>query len=156
MQIEDSINGSDTLSEGQRECIVAELRRHTSQSGLTTIGRTLRTLRQSFSGIARILKFLIRFNQTLDGFTVDSFPADCVTRMIDISICGRCRQRIPPLCRNSCGGLVRACFAAFYSGLHQEFDNLWGVVLQLVSVVNQGVRELFEAVDGLQNDIDVC
>lgn len=156
MRIEDSIQDSDTLNEQQRECIVTELWRHTSQTSLTTIGRTLRTLRQSFSGVARILQFLISFNRTLDGFTAQSFPVDCVTRMIDISFCGRCQQRIPPLCKNSCGALVRACFAAFYSGLQQEFDNLWGVVLQLVSVVEEEVRELFEALDGLLNNTDVC
>jgi hypothetical protein len=101
------------------------------------------------------MQFMICFNRTLDGFTVQSFPTGCVTTLINVSVCGRCYRHIPPLCKNLCGSLVRGCYAAFYSGLQQEFDNLWGVVRQLVLVADQAVRVLFEAEDGLQNDIDV-
>lgn len=149
MRIEDAIRNSGVLNEMQQNCLVDELRMHVRQTSLVTLGRTLEVLRRSFSGIARIVQFLIRFNRNLDGFTIENFPAECVGRLTDISICGRCRRRIPPLCKNSCGALVRGCFAGFYSGLQLEFDNLWGVVRQLVMKAEQGVRELFEA----ENDL---
>lgn len=153
-QIEATIRNIDILNDMQKECIIQELRDHIRQSGLVTLGRTLEVLRRSFSGITRIFQFLNGFTRNLDGFTLESFPAECLNRFTELSICGRCRSRIPPLCRNSCGALVRGCFAAFYSGLEKEFDNLWAVLRQLVEMAARGVRELFEAENDLL-DINV-
>lgn len=154
MRIENAIRNSGALNQMQQDCVIEELRQHVRQTSLVTLGSTLEVLRRSFSGISRILQFLIRFNQNLDGFIIENFPVECVDRLTDISICGRCRRSIPPLCKNSCGALVRGCFAAFYSGFQREFDNLWSVMRQLARKAAKGVRDLFEAENELL-DINV-
>lgn len=148
-RIEDTIRDSGVLDRMQQDCVIDELNRHVRPGNLVALGRTLEVLRRSFSGVSRILQFLNRFNRDLAGFAMENFPAECVSRLTDISICGRCRNRIPPLCKNSCGALVRGCFAPFYSGYLQEFDNLWNVTGQLVRMAEQAVRDLFEA----ENDL---
>ena len=49
---------------------------------------------------------------------------------------------------------MQGCFAAFYSGLEREFDNLWNVLRQLVEAAGRAISELFEAENDLL-DIDV-
>ncbi len=145
----------NTLTNTQADCLVNQLRMHINQNDLRILGSTLETVRRSFTSVGRIVRFLERFIRTRDNFGVASFPRECVQKLIELSFCGRCKQRIPPLCRNSCGGLIRGCYAAFYSGLSREFDNLWDVIRQLVRTVDAALMKLFEAETNLLGDFNV-
>ena len=75
--------------------------------------------------------------------------------LVEISFCGCCTGTIPGYSAgNSCGALVRGCFADVYTCLRGEFDNLWMVVRQLVGAIANSVRELYSAEEGLL-DINV-
>ena len=86
--------------------------------------------------------FLLRNVDNLSKLDADIFPMKCVERAIEVSYCGRCTDRIPPLCHNTCGALVRGCFAGFYSGLEGEFNNLWNVVRQLFMSMKENIQAL--------------
>ena len=144
-RIEAAIRASSFLTAPQQECLVMQVNRHLNQTGLVVLGRTLRTVQRSFTAVTRIVSFLGDFARDLDDYIWESFPSQCLRRLLELSVCGRCTQRIPPLCSNTCGAIVRGCFAGFYSGLRREFDALWSVLRQLVERVEASVRELFAA-----------
>ncbi len=138
-----ALNESSFLSSSQAACIANHIQRSINRTSILALGRSLEAIRRSFTAITRIVRFLLNFNTDLDEFNEESFPKECVQRAIEVSFCGRCKARIPPLCRNTCGALVRGCFAGFYSGLEGEFNNLWNVVGQVIRTVDANIREIF-------------
>ena len=122
--IEQALAQSTFLTPTQAACVAMQIEQTINRTSLRALGRSLEAIRRSFTAVTRIVGFLVNFNATLDGFNAESFPTQCVQRALEISFCGRCTGRIPPLCRNTCGALVRGCFAGFYSGLEGEFGTL--------------------------------
>ena len=128
-----------------------ELDEHLNGQVIRLLGRSLENVRRSVTAIFRILQFLTNFAKDLDGFAADNLPSQCVQRLVEISFCGRCIHTLPPLCRNSCGALVRGCYAGFLSSLESEFDLLRSVLVKLVREIDLRVREMFDTA----TDVDV-
>lgn len=152
-RIKEAIRDFPLLTSGSKECLVQELDKHLNSTGIWSLGRSLENLRRSVTGIVRIFEFLRRFATDLDGFLADNLPRQCVRRLLEISFCDRCTGSVPPLCRNSCGALVRGCYAGFLTGLLRQFEDLWFVLRQLVQGIYTGFSEIIETITNLF-DID--
>ena len=74
-----------------------------------------------------------------------------MSKLVELSFCGRCMNRLPPLCIGTCGALVRGCYAPFVTGLERAFNNLWNVSEQIVRTINMNIAELFTNEDQLLN-----
>jgi len=128
MRLEGIISESATFSDMQSSCLIGQIRDGLNQTALAGAGQAIEQVRRSVTRIARIIEFLKRFAESLDGFTAEDLSAECVRHFVELSFCGRCTGRLPPLCSNTCGAVIQGCFAGFLSGLRGEFNNLWGVV----------------------------
>jgi hypothetical protein len=124
----------------QQTCITSFIRQRINQTALSLVGRHLEQIRRGVTTTARILTFLHNFNLTLGNFQ----PLQhCQQRLVELSFCSRCMRRIPPLCSNTCGALIRACYSPFVDGLRGEFDNLWSVTRHVVRATNNTLMQLF-------------
>ena len=130
------------IPQTQKDCIVQQLTQHINQSSIRLLGEIFETVRRSFTAVTRIANFLLNFKSNLANSTMRRFPDQCVTRLIELSFCSRCKRRVPPLCSNMCGAVIRGCYSAFYSGLRSEFNRLWDVSKQVVNVVSRAVRRI--------------
>lgn len=136
------IQNVQALTNEQKTCLIAEVDRNIDGAILRDLGKNLEEVRRANTIIIRIFNFLKNFNRTLGGFGVSDFPRDCISRAIDITFCGRCTKVLPPLCSNTCGALVRGCYAAFFSGFRNEFNSLWNVTRQVIGVASTGVLNI--------------
>ena len=124
----------------QRTCITSFIWQRINQTALSLVDRDLEQIRRGVTTAVRILMFLHNYNLTLGNFQ----PLQrCQQRLVELSFCSRCTHRIPPLCSNTCGALIRACYSPFIDGLRGEFDNLWSVTRQVVRATNNTLMQLF-------------
>ena len=124
----------------QQMCVVNLIRQRINQTAANLVGRGLAQIRRGVTSAVRILTFLRNFNLTLGNFQ----PLQrCRDRLVQLSFCSRCTGRIPPLCSNTCGALIRACYSPFVDGLRGEFDNLWNVTRQVVRATNITLMQIF-------------
>ena len=137
-----AVRGIPLLSQTQKDCIAQQLSQHINRTSIRLLGETFETVRRSFTAVTRIANFLLNFKSNLANSTMRRFPDQCVTRLIELSFCSRCKRRVPPLCSNMCGAVIRGCYSAFYSGLRSEFNRLWDVSKQVVNVVSRAVRRI--------------
>lgn len=121
-------------------CIANFIQQRINQTALSLVGRGLGQIRRGVTTTVRILTFLQNYNLTLGNFQ----PLQrCQERLVELSFCSRCTRRIPPLCSNTCGSLIRACYSPVIDGLRGEFDNLWDVARQVVRATNNTLVQLF-------------
>ena len=120
-------------------CIVNAIRNNLNQTDIELVVRAIEELRRAFTVLDRSSKFFYRYIEDLQF----RFPRNCVRRFVELNFCARCTQKIPPLCSNTCGALVRGCLSAYYSALSRQFDVLWNVSQQVVMVTNSTLRTLF-------------
>ena len=124
----------------QQMCITSFIRQRINQMALSLVDRDLEQIRRGVTTAVRILMFLHNYNLTLGNFQ----PLQrCQQRLVELSFCSRCTRHIPPLCSNTCGALIRACYSPFIDGLRGEFDNLWSVTRQVFRVTNNTLMQLF-------------
>lgn len=121
-------------------CITNFIQQRINQTALSLVGRGLGQIRRGVTTIVRILTFLQNYRLTLGNFQ----PLQrCQERLVELSFCSRCTRRIPPLCSNTCGSLIRACYSPVIDGLRGEFDNLWNVAREVVRATNNTLVQLF-------------
>lgn len=135
---------NSSFTDDQKTCLVSQLDQNLKLAVVRELGRNLEEVRRAYTLVIRIFNFLRNFNRTLSGFDVSDFPRECISTAIDISFCGRCTRVLPLLCSNTCGALVRGCYAAFFSGLRNEFNNLWNVTRQAINIMDRGVLNIEE------------
>lgn len=124
----------------QQMCITSFIQQRINQMAFSLVDRDLEQIRRGVTTAVRILMFLRNYNLTLGNFQ----PLQrCQQRLVELSFCSRCTRRIPPLCSNTCGALIRACYSSFVDGLRGEFDNLWSVTRQVFRVTNNTLMQLF-------------
>ena len=120
-------------------CILNVVRNNLNQTDIQLVIRAIEDVRRAFTVLQRSANF---FQQYVDGLQF-RFPRNCVRRFIELNFCARCTQRTFPLCSNTCGALVRGCLSAYYSALSRQFDILWDVSRQVVTITNNTLRTLF-------------
>ena len=120
-------------------CVLNAVRNNLNQSDVELIIRALEELRRAYTVLRRSANFLIQY---IEGLQI-RFPRNCVRRFVELNFCARCTQKTPPLCSNMCGALVRGCLSAYYSALSRQFDILWNVSRQVVTVTNNTLQTLF-------------
>ena len=108
---------------------------------VSTVANQIQTIRQSISVLNRIGNFLRERRAVLANTT--SILEVCVSRFIDIAFCSRCTERTPPLCFNTCNGLLRACYSPYYTALNEQYDRLWEVAERVIEIARSTVRSLF-------------
>ena len=128
-------------NELQRGCIVRVVQASVRNDTLGVLARSVQLVRQSLSSLVRIRQFLTTYRLGLRNFT--PIPG-CVERFAELSFCGRCAKRIPPLCRNTCNAVVRGCLSPYYSGLFGDFGQLWNTSATIVKKLNTTIFELFD------------
>ena len=128
------------INSDQKMCIVDKIDTKINHDAIGKLGGSLEQIRLAYSALIRILNFLRNFQRNLGEFEATDFPRGCIIRAINIGFCGRCKMLLPPLCRNTCGSLVRGCYAAFFSGLRREFNSLWKVLRQLYVIIRVEVQ----------------
>ena len=131
------LGGTNTT---RQMCVINVLRQHVNLTAINRVGRGLEQIRQGVTTASRIYGFLQNFNQTVGNFRP---LRQCWERLVQLSFCSRCTRNIPPLCSNTCGALVRACYSPFLAGLRGEFNNLWNVTRQVVRATNNTLMQLF-------------
>ena len=135
----------------RQACIINFIRQRVNQTVVDSVLNTLGQIRRGVSSASRIRDFLQNFNQTLANFRP---LRQCWERLVQLSFCSRCTRNIPPLCSNTCGALVRACYSPFLAGLRGEFNNLWNVTRQVVRATNNTLMQLF-ALEGQVFEFDL-
>ena len=131
------LGGTNTT---RQMCVINVLRQHVNLTAINLVVRGLGQIRNGVSTAFRIYNFLQDYNRTLGNFQP---LQECWERLVQLSFCSRCTRNIPPLCSNTCGALVRACYSPFLAGLRGEFNNLWNVTRQVVRVTNNTLMQLF-------------
>lgn len=132
-----ALGGGNTTRE---TCIINFVRQRVNQTVVNLIDDTLEQIRRGISVTSRIRSFLQNYNQTVGNFRP---LRQCWERLVQLSFCSRCTRNTPPLCSNTCGALVRACYSPFVAGLRGEFNNLWNVTRQVVRATNNTLMQLF-------------
>ena len=134
---------SEALADGDstvQECTATAITRQISDDAIRAIVAEFNRIRQSIMKSIEILEFLKDFNNTLGSFEPLSA---CINGLVRPSFCRRCTERVPPLCRNVCGAIVRGCFAGFRDGVGRVFDRrLWNIARQLIQFTDASIMEL--------------
>ena len=120
-------------------CIVSTIKSNINQSDVALIVRAIDRIRRSITVLVRATNFLYSYVANTE-FT---FPNNCVRRFVELNFCARCRGQTPPLCSNTCGALVRGCLSAYYTALSRQYDILWNVSRQILSITNDTLHTLF-------------
>lgn len=133
-----SLLGSTEL---QRGCIVRIVQESVKMDSLGVLSRSIQLVRQSLSSLIRIRQFLATYRL---GLSTSTPVRGCVERFAELSFCGRCTKRIPPLCRNTCNAIVRGCLSPYYTGLFNDFSQLWNTSAKIITKLNTTIIELFD------------
>lgn len=125
----------------QQTCITSFIQQRMNRTALTLVNNDLEQIRRGITTTVRIHLFLQNYILSL----AQSFQPlqQCQQKLIELSFCSRCTQLISPLCSNTCGALVQACYSPIIDGLRGEFDNLWTVTRQVVRATNNTLIQLF-------------
>ena len=126
-------------STSARTCVLNALQNSLNQMDIQLVIRTIEDVQRAFTVLQRSANF---FQQYVEGLQF-RFPRNCVRRFVELNFCARCTKKVPPLCSNTCGALVRGCLSAYYSALSRQFDILWDVSRQVVMITNSTLQALF-------------
>jgi hypothetical protein len=130
-------------------CIVEHLTAAVNDNARSDMARQLKMLRSGITALINFEQFLTNYSQN----TSFEFPNICVYKLVSISFCGRCNSTFPPMCRRTCGALIRGCYSPYYDALPEEFNLLWNVSIQVLQVLNTTLLGLFTEGRRLFNDI---
>lgn len=125
------------LTEDQRACIARSL----LDSGvLDNVVGNFTLLRRAFTTLLLIDEFYdqLERNITAIGYRLSN---RCIDAFLELR-CEGCRRFIPRTCRNTCGAIVRGCYAALLELLTNQLNLLWRVVDQIVARIRSAVRAL--------------
>ena len=126
-----------TSDQADWDCIRRVLTPRFNKTRLSLIIQQYSTIRLCVSTLDRVCQFLRNFAQR--NFTI---PSKCADSFIGL-YCVRCRESsVQLLCRNVCGALVKACYSPFYTGLNEQFEVLWNVSRQVLTITNSTVNAL--------------
>ena len=125
-------------SSGQ-QCIRRIINSRINQNTINDIADQLQEVRRAITTLIRIGSFLERERRRLQNVTP---LQQCVNAFIDLAFCSRCIQKTPPLCLNTCNALVRGCYSPYYTALNRNYDRLWRVVRDILSVANSTVQDI--------------
>ena len=132
-------NGLAPTNRETSMCIVNAVKSNVNLTDVALIVRAIDRIRRAFTVIVRASSFLYSYATN----TEFRFPSNCVRRFVELNFCARCRGQTPPLCSNTCGALVRGCLSSYYSALSQQFDILWNVSRQVLTITNETLHTLF-------------
>lgn len=133
----------NAVSHGTNETLKTCTVRHLNDSINNT---TYHKMARQLETIQRCMTFLRNLEQFLRNYvriTNFNFPSNCISQLISISFCDQCKKEIPPLCSNTCGALIRGCYSPYYDALHNQFNIVWNVSIQVLEVLNTNLRGLF-------------
>ena len=125
-------------SSGQ-QCVRRIINSRINQNTINDIADQLQEVRRAITTLIRIGSFLERERRRLQNVTP---LQQCVNAFIDLAFCSRCIQKTPPLCLNTCNALVRGCYSPYYTALNRNYDRLWRVVRDILSVANSTVQDI--------------
>lgn len=125
-------------SPGQ-QCVRRIINSGINQNAVNEIADQLQEVRRSITTLRRIGSFLERERRRLRNINP---LQQCVDAFIDLAFCSRCVQRTPPLCLNTCNALVRGCYSPYYTALNRNYNRLWRVVRDVLSVANSTVNDI--------------
>ena len=130
-----SLGQNDTI----QNCVVKHLTSSVNNTAYSTMVSHLETVRESVTSFRNFEQFQRNYVRNKNF----KFPRECIDRLVRISFCGRCKNEIPPLCRNTCGVLIRGCYSPYYDALPGQFNILQNVSCQLLDLMNSTLRGLF-------------
>ena len=125
------------ITEEERACIIRNLLTPGVQDDIVA---NFTVLRRAFTTLVRIDGFYDRLarNITAIGYRLSD---RCIDAFLDLR-CEGCRRVIPRTCRNTCGAIVRGCYAVLLEILTNQLNLLWRVVDQLVSSIRTSASAL--------------
>lgn len=132
-------------SSGQ-QCVHRVINSGINQNTINEMADQLQEVRRSITTLRRIGFFLERERRRLQNVTP---LQQCVNAFIDLAFCSRCIQKTPPLCLNTCNALVRGCYSPYYTALNRNYDRLWRVVRDILSVANSTVQDILTGEDAI-------
>ncbi len=122
----------------KRECIQGVLTRLINSDVQGLVDRSIQIVRQSYTVLIQIRDFLVR------SANPDFTPVQgCIDEFVRLSYCGRCTQRIPPLCRGTCNNVVRGCLSPIYTAYRNDFNNVWLYARNIITNLKMNIAELF-------------
>ena len=136
------VQNIDSLSNDTKACISNGISGSVNLTVVRQLGKDLETLRRSYTFLVRSQIFVRNFSRTYRRFVMANIPKTCIQRAVELAFCGRCSRLLPPLCSNTCGALVRGCYAAFVTGLSKQFDLLWNFNKLSINAIKLGVANI--------------
>ena len=94
----------------------------------------LTQIRRSFTSLRR-LRFHVN-NTILPNLLKIKPTNSCIESFINLT-CQACIEDIPDTCQGACNAVLYGCLAPFNDGLMQEFNLLWSIVGQIISITNE-------------------
>ena len=128
-----------TSNSSGQQCVRRIINSRINQNTINDIADHLQEVRRAITTLIRIGSFLERERRRLQNVTP---LQQCVNAFIDLAFCSRCIQKTPPLCLNTCNALVRGCYSPYYTALNRNYDRLWRVVRDILSVANSTVQDI--------------
>lgn len=122
-----------------QQCVRRIINSGINRNAVNEIADQLQEVRRSITTLRRIGSFLERERRRLRNINP---LQQCIDVFIDLAFCSRCVQRTPPLCLNTCNALVRGCYSPYYTALNRNYDRLWRVVRDVLSVANSTVNDI--------------
>ena len=128
----------EALTEEQRICVERILIDSTAEAN---IARNLEQLRRAVTTLTIIQDFYLSLEHNITTAIGYTLTDTCLEVFINLRCLG-CRQELERTCRNTCGAIIRGCFAGFITRLTSQLDILWNVVNQLLAIIRSIVRAL--------------
>ena len=125
------------ITDEQRDCIVSNLLTRGVQN---YIEGNFTLLRRAFTTLVVIDFFYdeLERNITAIGYRLSD---KCIDVFLNLR-CEACQRVIPRTCRNTCGAIVRGCYAALVDSLTNQLNLLWAVVERLTNLISGAVDAL--------------
>ena len=99
----------------------------------------IQQIRRVLASIEFLQEFVQNFTRDLAGFRP---LQECLNALVEVNTCGRCVAVRPPLCRNVCGAIARACYSSFNNAMRDEFELLWEVVRRILDAATDALGDL--------------
>ncbi len=143
-----AFSGVLSMIPGVQECIQAVLGGLINSDVQALVDWSIQIVRQSYTVLVRIRDFLVR------SANPDFTPVQgCIDEFVRLSYCGRCTQRIPPLCRGTCNNVVRGCLSPIYTAYRDDFNNIWLYARNIITNLKTNIAELFSEERQIINNI---
>ena len=121
--------------------IIITLQNRISAQKMQAQAEALQQIRRVVASIESLRSFIRNFTNDLAGFRP---LQQCVDRMVELNICGRCVAVRPTFCRNVCLAVARACYSPFNDALEDQLEVLWEVVRRILQSATEAIEDLNE------------